>query len=98
MDGCFWHGCPECKTIPSTRKEFWLRKIEANRERDRTVDSKLVQIGIVVVRVWEHEVLSDPKQCLRRIDAILEERRRMIRGSHRVMDGHCAVGVDQEMP
>ena len=94
VDGCFWHGCPKCKTIPSTRKEFWSRKIRTNRERDRMVDSKLVQSGIIVVRIWEHEVLDGPEQCLKRIATILEERRCMSRGSRHVVDRHCASELD----
>lgn len=32
VDGCFWHGCPEHATWPKQNAEFWLQKIEANRQ------------------------------------------------------------------
>ena len=38
IDGCFWHGCPEHFVTPKTRTDFWLEKIEGNRERDRDTD------------------------------------------------------------
>jgi len=85
VDGCFWHGCPACKTIPRTREEFWSRKIRANRERDCAVDADLTKSGIMVVRMWEHEVLGNPEQCSDRVALMLQERRNIRRGpGHRV--------------
>jgi DNA mismatch endonuclease (patch repair protein) len=97
VDGCFWHGCRECKRIPSTRSEFWSRKISANRKRDRIVDSKLAQSGITVVRMWEHEVLDDPELCLKKIAAILEDRRRVNRGPLHVSSDVAPLSLNREM-
>ena len=54
IDGCFWHGCPEHFTIPKTRTDFWVAKIDGNRLRDRDTDERLRQLGLVSLRVWEH--------------------------------------------
>ena len=32
VDGCFWHGCPDCGHVPRTNRAFWAAKIERNRE------------------------------------------------------------------
>src|ERR1700720_1524639 len=37
VDGCFWHGCRRCRSIPTSNVEFWKAKIENNRRRDRKV-------------------------------------------------------------
>jgi DNA mismatch endonuclease (patch repair protein) len=42
--------------IPTTNRKFWLKKIQNNMKRDKTVSSELRKSGWKVVRVWEHEV------------------------------------------
>ena len=54
MDGCFWHGCEECGRVPPDMDDYWLRKIRANRERDRRVSRQLAEDGWRVIRVPEH--------------------------------------------
>ena len=34
VDGCFWHGCPEHRTLPKSNGEWWRAKLEANVRRD----------------------------------------------------------------
>ncbi|MEZ5074215.1 MAG: very short patch repair endonuclease [Solirubrobacterales bacterium] len=58
VDGCFWHGCPEHATWPTSDAEFWREKIIANKSRDRNTDSQLEGAGWHVERVWEHEVME----------------------------------------
>lgn len=67
IDGCFWHKCPECFTIPQTRTEFWLDKLNKNVERDRKVNKKLTDDGWNVLRFWEHEVRENPEEIVRKI-------------------------------
>lgn len=54
VDGCFWHGCPECDKRPEQSGEFWANKINANRQRDRRVTVALEREGWTVLRVPEH--------------------------------------------
>ena len=56
LDGCFWHGCPEHRGVPSQSGEFWRTKIEQNKARDIAVTSELSRGGWRVIRVWEHDV------------------------------------------
>lgn len=55
VHGCFWHAHRECKyaKIPSTRREFWLAKLQANVDRDQRATERLVAIGWRVMCVWE---------------------------------------------
>lgn len=55
VDGCFWHGCPEHKTAPTTNGAWWAAKLARNIERDRETDAHLRSSGWTVLRVWEHE-------------------------------------------
>jgi DNA mismatch endonuclease (patch repair protein) len=54
VHGCFWHGhnCPLCKK-PSTRTDFWTKKIAGNTARDQAATAALKAAGWRVVVVWE---------------------------------------------
>lgn len=56
VDGCFWHGCPECKRLPENSTPYWLNKIRTNVERDRRINDLLASEGWRVVRIPEHAV------------------------------------------
>jgi DNA mismatch endonuclease (patch repair protein) len=55
VDGCFWHGCPQHGTQPTSNSGYWTAKFEINRRRDREQTAALEADGWTVVRVWEHE-------------------------------------------
>ena len=69
VDGCFWHCCPKHSTIPKNNHEFWIKKLEANKERDKTVNRELRKMGWKVLRIWEHE-LRDKKAVYGRLNNI----------------------------
>lgn len=54
VHGCFWHGhdCQYFKT-PKTRTDFWVAKIEANKNRDQHNIQRLQRAGWRVLVVWE---------------------------------------------
>ena len=66
VDGCFWHGCPEHGVVPKSSTEWWTKKLEANRNRDRDTDAVLYRAGWRVLRFWEHEDLSSAADRVRR--------------------------------
>ena len=66
VDGCFWHGCPIHGGTPASNAEFWLAKIERNKQRDKYVNRLLRSQGWRVIRVWQHE-LRAPAKVARRI-------------------------------
>jgi DNA mismatch endonuclease (patch repair protein) len=59
IDGCFWHMCPLHSTLPQANADWWLAKLRANVSRDRATDEALIGAGWRVVRVWEHEDVSE---------------------------------------
>lgn len=72
VDGCFWHGCPQCYRRPSSNRKSWDAKIAHNRQRDREVTRSLQKADWCVLRIWEHELASRSEaRCLRRIDRAL---------------------------
>lgn len=72
VHGCFWHlhvGCPYAK-MPSTRPEFWRKKLEGNAERDQRAQASLMESGWRVLVVWEcairdRKVLAQLPEILR---------------------------------
>lgn len=57
IDGCFWHGCPQCnRKLPQTNREYWERKIARNVARDKRNTQSLADSGWRVIRIWEHEM------------------------------------------
>ena len=68
VDGCFWHGCPEHGTQPTTNARYWGPKIERNMKRDRFNTHALEARGWAVVRVWEHD---DPEAAAARVIEVL---------------------------
>jgi DNA mismatch endonuclease (patch repair protein) len=69
IDGCFWHGCPECDEMPDSNKEFWKEKIEYNQERREEVREKLQEKNWEVIEIWGHEVRNN---CAAVVDKIEE--------------------------
>ena len=56
VDGCFWHGCAQCRKHEGLDGESWVNKIAANIERDRRVTAELEGEGWTVFRIPEHDV------------------------------------------
>jgi DNA mismatch endonuclease, patch repair protein len=68
VDGCFWHGCSEHRTIPKANGSWWTEKLTHNQARDRETDLILAQAGWLTIRVWEHE---DPVLAAERIVKVI---------------------------
>lgn len=60
-DGDFWHGYnwEETKQNIKSNREFWIKKIEHNIDKDIEVNHVLAHMGYTVIRVWEHEIKKD---------------------------------------
>lgn len=67
VDGCFWHGCPQHGTRPTSNSEYWEMKIETNISRDRLTDAALSRAGWLAVRLWEHEPVGDAADRIERL-------------------------------
>lgn len=57
VHGCFWHrhDDPNCKLarMPKTRLDFWLPKLEGNRQRDERNIAALTARGWRPIVIWE---------------------------------------------
>jgi len=55
VNGCFWHGHEGCSkfVMPKSNTDFWQRKIDRNRERDKQNYDMLIQNGWQVIVLWE---------------------------------------------
>lgn len=74
IDGCFWHGCPDCKRpLPKTNRDYWERKIHRNIALAESYNEKLRNEGWTVLRFWEHEI-SNSKKIKSQIEKALGSR------------------------
>jgi DNA mismatch endonuclease (patch repair protein) len=55
VHGCFWHGHEDCRyaKTPSTRTDFWISKLNSNRQRDIRDLEKLQASGWRTLVIWE---------------------------------------------
>ena len=75
VHGCFWHRHedPACKLarLPKSRLDFWLPKLNANRERDKRLRNRLFKEGWRILVVWECE-MRDKEQLRNKLVRFLE--------------------------
>ncbi len=58
VHGCFWHDhdCAEGARSPRSNVDYWLPKVQRNRERDEENVFALEARGWAVLIVWECEL------------------------------------------
>lgn len=63
VNGCFWHG-HDCKQFrpPHTHQDFWINKINRNRQRDKEAQKKLAKMGWHCITVWECELEKEKRE------------------------------------
>jgi DNA mismatch endonuclease (patch repair protein) len=64
VDGCFWHGCEQHRSIPVSNRSFWRAKIEGTRLRDQQQVQWLEDAGWTAIRIWEHDVPEPAEQIV----------------------------------
>lgn len=64
VHGCFWHGHEGCRyfVTPKTRTEWWLNKINTNRENDRKNCELLKEMRWNVIIVWECSLKKEKQE------------------------------------
>jgi DNA mismatch endonuclease (patch repair protein) len=73
VNGCFWHrhrGCALAR-LPKSREEFWIPKLQANRERDEKNKRALRKAEWKVLTIWECQ-LGDIGRLHHRIGRFLD--------------------------
>lgn len=73
FDSHFWHGYDEGRTkAVKNNKKFWRKKIANNIQRDKKVNRILREDGWLVIRFWEHDLMSSRRSMtLAKIKKIL---------------------------
>ena len=79
VNGCFWHHHQNCKraSVPATNQDFWLTKLEQNRERDKSNIALLNESGWQSTTVWECQ-LEDLVTTTERLTSFLDHHRRKV--------------------
>lgn len=74
VHGCFWHGhdCAEGSRKPKSNQDYWVPKIDRNRERDAANAARLTAAGWSAMIVWECE-LKDAEAVTKRLRAFMAE-------------------------
>lgn len=74
-DGCFWHGCSRCYRRPHSGQAYWDAKVLGNIARDRRRRGQLRRMGWSVIRLWEHEIISDVFRAVTKLRRVLDRRK-----------------------
>ncbi len=76
VHGCFWHqhACPRGSRIPKRRRDYWLPKLEGNRDRDLRNQDELGRLGWRVLVIWECQI-RDGEQLTRSVRSFLDSDR-----------------------
>ena len=64
IHGCFWHGHEGCKyfVVPKTRTEWWIDKINRNKQLDTENFRKLKKLGWKILTVFECKLRTGNKE------------------------------------
>lgn len=77
VDGCFWHRCSKCGSIPDDNRDYWELKLRRNVSKDREANRALRAQGWRVIRVWEHVLRQHPTLAIRRVlNALAKQKRK----------------------
>lgn len=69
VDGAFWHGhdWENRKGTLKSNRDFWIPKIERNRQRDEEINHFYQSNGWTVLRFWDFEVKKELGVCVKRV-------------------------------
>ena len=73
VDGEFWHGkdFEENKLRLKNNKDYWIEKIQENKERDARNDMLLRQQGWIPLHFWSNDVKKYLEYCIKEIEEIV---------------------------
>ncbi len=65
VNGCFWHGHTDCNkaTIPKSNIDFWIDKIEKNKNNDSVNIAKLNESDWNAITIWQCELSRKNQQA-----------------------------------
>lgn len=74
LDSDFWHGWQYPKWKDLLKNDYWRKKIEQNRRRDRRITAYLKKNGWKVARIWQHEIKNDKEKVFNKALNMLKNR------------------------
>jgi len=72
IDSCFWHACEAHGRRPKSNEEFWNKKLDRNKNRDKEVQNYYLEKGWHIKRIWEHDIKNDFAQTLDELVQFIE--------------------------
>ena len=77
VDGRMWHGYDweHQKNDFKSNRDYWIPKIEDNRDRDLEVTQELIELGWLVLRFWDFEVKQNVSTCADKIEMAYKNRK-----------------------
>lgn len=71
-DSEFFHGKDwevlKARLEKGSNPDYWIKKIERNRDRDMENDKKLLFLGWTVIHFWGKDILQNTEECIRVIE------------------------------
>lgn len=68
-DSEFFHGKDwevlKVRLEKGRNPEYWIKKIERNRNRDIETDKKLIYLGWTVIHFWGKDIIKDTDECIK---------------------------------
>jgi len=73
VDGDFWHGknMDKINKQIKSNREYWLPKLEKNKQRDAEINDFLTEEGWLVLRFWESDIKKGLNKCVNKILAYI---------------------------
>lgn len=74
-DSEFFHGKDwevlKARLEKGSNPEYWIKKIERNRDRDVENDKKLLFLGWTVIHFWGKDILQNTEEYIRVIEEVV---------------------------
>ena len=74
-DSEFFHGKDwevlKARLEKGSNPDYWIKKIERNRDRDIENDKKLLFLGWTVIHFWGKDILENTEECVRVIEEVV---------------------------
>ncbi|MCA0910077.1 very short patch repair endonuclease [Qipengyuania gaetbuli] len=69
VHGCFWHQHKGCRraTLPKTRQDYWIPKLQRVVERDAELSAEYEELGWSTLTVWECELAARKEEVIARV-------------------------------
>lgn len=76
-DSEFFHGkdwqIVKPRLMQGNNPDYWISKIERNRERDSEINKKLTYLDWTVIRFWGKDIKKDIEGCVEVVDVVVME-------------------------